>query len=82
MNEETIILKISELLTNDTSHLMAICRRMIRSGAIDIDDPQYAGENNYRLARIVLAAAYREQADYIGPSIREDREMVDNLITI
>lgn len=49
--------KVEEILTNSTPEILAIAKRKLNSGAIDVT--QY-DENSYKLAHILLISALQD----------------------
>lgn len=76
MTEKQFKAKFRELAKNVSDHAEKKAMQLIRSGAIDLDDY----ENNYRLPKLVLKAAFNDAVAGYRPLNDNDRETAKNLM--
>ena len=68
--------KIEEMINTDKDKLIQTCKRLLDSGAVDVQ----GAENNYRLPKIILSAAlHYEAAQYAPLGNSKDRKILNNL---
>lgn len=58
MTEAECLQKCAKLLDNLKAKTLDECSRLYRSGGVDTGSPEYAGEENFLLPKILITAAW------------------------